>query len=71
MAKSSRLDIILNDQMTQIFDAIEKEEGITKAEIVRRAMATYRVLRDQTKRLGKKVMIEDSDGSNKKELIVI
>lgn len=71
MAKSSRLDIILNDQMTQIFDAIEKEEGITKAEIVRRAMSTYRVLRDQTKRLGKKVMIEDSDGSNKKELIVI
>ncbi len=71
MAKNSRLDIILNDKMTEVFDVIAKEENISRAEVVRRAIATYRVLRDQTKRLDKKVMIEDSDGSNKKELIVI
>ena len=71
MAKNSRLDITLNDKMEAIFDGITDEENITRAEVVRRAVATYRVLRDQTKRLDKKVMIEDADGRNKKELIVI
>ena len=70
MKKTSRLDINLNDQMTEVFDEIQKEEGITKAEIVRRAVAYYRILRDQ-KSNNKRVMLADQDGTNQKELILI
>ena len=70
MAKTSRLDITLNDQLTEVFDDIQKEEGITRAEVVRRAVAYYRILRDQ-KSHNKKVLLADQDGSNQKELLLI
>lgn len=70
MAKTSRLDITLNDQLTEVFDDIQKEEGITRAEVVRRAVAYYRILRDQ-KSHNKKVLLSDQDGSNQKELLLI
>ncbi len=70
MAKNSRLDINLNDQMTEVFDEIQKEEGITRAEVVRRAVAYYRILRDQ-KSHNRKVLLADQDGKNQKELLLI
>jgi len=70
MKRASRLDLDLNDQMTEVFDEIQKEDGITKAEIVRRAVAYYRILRDQ-KSNNRKVLLVDQDGSNAKELILI
>ena len=70
MAKTSRLDITLNDQLTEVFNEIQKEEGITRAEVVRRAVAYYRILRDQ-KSQDKKVLLVDEDGSNQKELVLI
>ena len=70
MAKASRLDITLNDQLTEVFDEIQKEEGITRAEVVRRAVAYYRILRDQ-KTHDNKVLLVDHDGSNQKELLLI
>lgn len=70
MAKTSRLDINLNDQMTEVFDEIQKEEGITRAEVVRRAVAYYRILRDQ-KSHNRKVLLADQDGKNQKELLLI
>jgi len=70
MKRASRLDLDLNDQMTEVFDEIQKEDGITKSEIVRRAVAYYRILRDQ-KSNNRKVLLVDQDGSNAKELILI
>jgi len=70
MTKASRLDIILNDQLTEVFDDIQREEGITRAEVVRRAVAYYRILRDQ-KSNNKKVLLADEDGRNPKELLLI
>ncbi len=70
MKRASRLDLYLNDQMTEVFDEIQKEDGITKAEIVRRSVAYYRILRDQ-KSNNRKVLLVDQDGSNAKELILI
>lgn len=70
MAKTSRLDINLNDQMTEVFDEIQKEEGITRAEVVRRAVAYYRILRDQ-KSHNRKVLLADQDGKNQKELLLV
>lgn len=70
MAKTSRLDINLNDQMTEVFDEIQKEEGITRAEVVRRAVAYCRILRDQ-KSHNRKVLLADQDGKNQKELLLI
>ena len=70
MAHSSRLDITLNDQLTEVFDGIQKEEGITRAEVVRRAVAYYRILRHQ-KEHNRKVLLADETGDNLKELLLI
>ena len=70
MAKKFGLNIVMNDKMASIFDAIAEEEGITRAEVVRRAVAYYRILRDQ-KSHNRKVLLADQDGKNQKELLLI
>ena len=64
---SKKLNILMNDAMAAVFDEIQKEDGITQAEVVRRSVAYYRILRDQ-KRKGGTVMLIDSNYINMKEL---
>jgi len=69
MAKTSRLDIVMNDKLTSIFNELANEDGISKAEIVRRAVFTYKVLKDQQKK-NKKLELVDQD-DNRKEIILV
>ena len=64
---SKKLNILMNDAMAAVFDEIQKEDGITQAEVVRRSVAYYRILRDQ-KRKGGTVMLIDSNHIDMKEL---
>ena len=70
MAKASRLDIVMNDKLTAIFDELAKEDGITRAEIVRRAVSTYKVLKDQ-QRQNRKIELVDENNANRKEVILM
>jgi len=64
---SKKLNILMNDAMATVFDEIQKEDGITQAEVVRRSVAYYRILRDQ-KRKGGTVMLIDSNHIDMKKL---
>ena len=64
---SKKLNLLMNDAMAAVFDEIQKEDGITQAEVVRRSVAYYRILRDQ-KRKGGTVMLIDSNRIDMKEL---
>ena len=64
---SKKLNILMNDAMAAVFDEIQKEDGITQAEVVRRSVAYYRILRDQ-KRKGGTVVLIDSNRIDMKEL---
>lgn len=57
----------MNDAMAAVFDEIQKEDGVTQAEVVRRSIAYYRILRDQ-KRKGGTVILMDSNLIDMKEL---
>lgn len=70
MAKTSRLDIIINDKLSAIFDGLVEDEGISRAEVVRRAVFTYAVLKQQQNQ-NKKLELVDQDGSNRKEVILM
>ena len=65
-----RLDIVMNDKLTAIFDELTKEDGITRAEIVRRAVSTYKVLKDQ-QRQNRKIELVDENNANRKEVILM
>lgn len=72
MSKSSRFDVVLNEKMTELFDSLAKEENLSRTEIFKRAIATYHLLKQQTKS-GAKVFIKTNDksSSNDRELLVI
>ena len=70
MARSSRLDIVMNDKLTAIFDALAKDDGITRAEVVRRAVSTYKVLKDQQNK-NKKIELVDENNNTRKEVILM
>ncbi len=69
MAKTSRLDIIINDKLSAIFNDLANEDGISRAEIVRRSVFTYKVLKDQQKK-NKKLELVDQD-NNRKEIVLV
>ena len=69
MTRCSRLDIIMNQEMTAVLDEITKEDRIPRHEVIVKAVAYYRILRDQRDQ-GKKVLLSDENGENLKELLL-
>ena len=70
MTHCFRLDLDINHEMVAVLDEITQEDGIPRHEIIRRAVAYYRILRDQKKH-SKKVILADENGDNQKELLLI
>ena len=60
----------MNDKLAAIFDAIAKDDGITRAEVVRRAVCTYKVLKDQQNK-NKKIELVDENNNTRKEVILM
>ena len=70
MGRTSRLDITLNDKLTELFDDLAKEDNISRTEVLKRAMATYRILKEQQKQK-KKIVFRSDDGSADRELLLL
>ena len=65
----TRLTIQISDRLEEILDQLAKEDGIPKAQVIRRAIAVLKFLEDE-KRNGNKITISSHDDRVLKELVV-
>lgn len=68
MMETSRFDVILNEEMTRLFDNLAEQDGVSRVEIFKRAMATYALLKEQ-QRAGSTVVVKV--GSVERELRIV
>lgn len=68
MMETSRFDVILNEEMTRLFDNLAEQDGVSRVEIFKRAMATYALLKEQ-QRSGSTVVVKV--GSVERELRIV
>jgi hypothetical protein len=66
--KQQRLSININQEAADFLDAVTAKRGISYTEAVRRALALYKLLEDQTA-MGNHVQIDD--GKRVRDLVVI
>ncbi len=66
---NKRLTVQIGPQLEEILEKMAREEGVTKAQIIRRAIAVLKFLDDE-RSLGHKVTISNKDDKIIKELVV-
>jgi metal-responsive CopG/Arc/MetJ family transcriptional regulator len=58
------------DTLYEDINTIAKEEGITVTEVVRNALRLYLVLYKRTKGRKERLLVENTDGSQRAELVL-
>jgi metal-responsive CopG/Arc/MetJ family transcriptional regulator len=69
MSPRTRFEVTLNERFAQDFDAMATEEGVSRTELFKRAMAAYRVLKTEQDH-GAKVIIK-KEGNAERELVLV
>lgn len=69
MTPRTRFDVTLNDRLARDFEEIANDEGVSRAEIFKRAIAAYKVLK-QEENDGAQIFIRKS-GEMDRQLIAI
>lgn len=65
----TRLTIQISDRLEEILNQLAKDDGIPKAQVIRRAIAVLKFLEDEKKN-GNKITISSHDDRVLKELVV-
>ncbi|MFM7304313.1 MAG: ribbon-helix-helix domain-containing protein [Alphaproteobacteria bacterium] len=69
MPASTRFDITMNERLAEDFDELAKSEGLSRAEIFKRAFATYRALKQEADK-GAQIIIKE-EGKMDRQLIAL
>jgi metal-responsive CopG/Arc/MetJ family transcriptional regulator len=69
MSARTRFDVILNERLARDFDLLAESEGVNRAEIFKRALAAYKVLKQEEDK-GAKIIIRES-GQMDRQLIAL
>lgn len=59
---SARLSINLNDATAEALKELQREQGLSATEVVRRAITLYKFISDETRGTKKKLQIVDRKG---------
>jgi len=65
----TRFDVTLNERLAQDFDSLARTEGVNRAEIFKRALAAYKVLKQEENK-GSQILIRE-DGQMDRRLIAL
>lgn len=65
-----RYTVDFTDDLDKIISTISEEKGITKAEVIRRALTYYAVLEAETDNIHRKISITDEDDQIIKQLVL-
>jgi len=65
-----KLTVEFNDKMNEILDELAKDKGLSKVEVLRRAVALYRYLDSEQKDGDKKVSITRKDDKVVKDIVL-
>ena len=66
---STRFDVQLNEALAQDFDALATSAGVSRADIFKRAMAVYKLLKDENAK-GAKIILKE-EGHPDRQLIAL
>jgi predicted transcriptional regulator len=66
----ARYTMDVGPEFDETLSKLAESKGTTKAEIIRRAVASYSYLSDATKETGSKVTVTDTSGTPLKEIIL-
>ena len=66
----SRYTIDLNEQFDSTLAKLAQRKGVTKSDVIRRALASYSFLEDAAKQEGKKVSITDEEDKVVKDVVL-
>jgi len=65
-----KLTVRFGDQMNKMLKELAAEKGTTQTEIIRRALATYKYLNDETKDGDKRVSVTSKSDKTIREIIL-
>lgn len=65
----TRFDVVLNEQLARDFDELARNEGVSRADIFKRAMAAYKLLKDESAR-GARIIVQE-EGQPDRQLIAL
>ena len=69
MSVRTRFDVTLNERLAQDFDSLARSEGVNRAEIFKRALAAYKVLKQEEDK-GAQIIIREN-GQMDRQLIAL
>lgn len=64
-----RYTVDFTEDLDRLIAEIAEEKGITKAEVIRRALTYYSVLQAETDNVNRKILITDKDDKVVKQLV--
>lgn len=64
-----RFDVVLNEQLARDFDELADKEGVSRADIFKRAMAAYKLLKDESAK-GARIIVQE-EGEPDRQLIAL
>ena len=65
----TRFDVVLNEQLARDFDELARSEHVSRADIFKRAMAAYKLLKDESAR-GARIIVRE-EGQPDRQLIAL
>ena len=69
MSARTRFDVTLNERLAQDFDSLARSEDVSRAEIFKRALAAYKVLKQEEDK-GAQIIIREN-GQMDRQLIAL
>jgi len=66
----ARISVALNDKADEAIERLAKKERTTKADILRRALALYNYVQQETEGEGKKLSLTNRDGEVEKDIVL-
>jgi metal-responsive CopG/Arc/MetJ family transcriptional regulator len=65
----TRFDVVLNEQLARDFDELARREHVSRADIFKRAMAAYKLLKEESAR-GARIIVQE-EGQPDRQLIAL